>query len=51
MTESKSDKEFSDWINSFSDYMKPVEGKLYVIRKPDDINRVHEELERIFGEH
>ena len=45
-----SDKEFADWINSFSDYMKPEDGMLLVVRKPDDIVKVHEELARVFGE-
>lgn len=49
-TQAEIDKEFSDWINSFNDYMKPEDGKLYVIRGADDLQKVHEDLFRILGE-
>jgi hypothetical protein len=44
------EKEFSDWINSFSDYMEPEDGILFVVRKPDDIVKVHKTLENLLGE-
>jgi hypothetical protein len=47
MTQEDNDKAFSDWINSFSDYMEPDDGKLYVIRSPSDIIKVHEDLEKL----
>jgi hypothetical protein len=50
MTQEDTNKAFADWINSFSDYMEPDDGKLYVIRKPDDLQRVHEDLFEILGE-
>jgi hypothetical protein len=50
MTEKDVNKAFEDWINSYPKYMKPEDGKLYVIRKPDDLQRVHEDLFEILGE-
>lgn len=38
---------YQKWINSFSDFMKPEDGKLFVMRKPSDINDVFDELEKM----
>jgi tRNA1(Val) A37 N6-methylase TrmN6 len=37
-------EEYKKWIDSFPEYIKPNEGKLSVIRKPEDINDIFEEL-------
>jgi tRNA1(Val) A37 N6-methylase TrmN6 len=37
--------DFEKWVNSYSDFMKPEDGNLYVIRKPSDLERVYEDLE------
>lgn len=37
--------DFEKWINSYSDFMKPDDGKLYVIRKPSNLEKVYEDLE------
>lgn len=38
--------DFKRWIESFPKYMKPEDGELLVIRSPEDIIRVHEELKK-----
>ena len=43
----KDNEAFAKWINSYSDYMEPEDGKLYVINTPDDMIQVHEDLERM----
>jgi hypothetical protein len=43
----KDNEAFAKWINSYSDYMEPEDGKLYVIKNPEDMIQVHEDLERI----
>ena len=43
---------WNKWIASFPDFMGDNEGdaKLYVIKSPDDIVQVHEDLEKRLGE-
>jgi len=41
------EEEYQKWLNSFSDYMDPEDAKLFVIRKPEDINKVFDELESL----
>jgi hypothetical protein len=50
MEQKDTDKAFEDWVKSFPDFMEPSDGKLYVIRKPDDLQKVHEDLFNILGE-
>lgn len=38
------DEDFANWVNSFYDYMEPEDGKIFIIKKPDDITQVYEEL-------
>ena len=42
--------DFYEWINSFPSFINEDEGKLYVIRSPEDINTLHEDLNAILGE-
>jgi hypothetical protein len=44
------DKAWGDWINSYDKYMKPEDGKLYVINTPGDIIQVAKDLKNICGE-
>jgi hypothetical protein len=43
---------WNKWIASFPDFMGKDEddAKLYVIKSPDDMVQVHEDLEKILGE-
>lgn len=41
----KGKDDWADWINSYHDFIKPGEGKLYVIKTSDDLIQVHEDLE------
>ena len=45
MTPQEENERYQNWINSWSEYMKPDDGKLFVIRKPSDIVKVFEELD------
>ena len=45
--EERIEKEIQAWLATFDDYMKPDDGKLFVIRKPSDINNVYDELEKM----
>ena len=47
MTPQEENERYQNWINSWSEYMKPEDGKLFVIRKPSDINDVFDELENM----
>jgi len=37
--------DWTDWINSYHNFIKPDEGKLYVIKTSDDLVQVYEDLE------
>jgi len=43
--EERIEKEFQAWVATFDNYMRPDDGKLFVIRKPSDIVKVFEELD------
>jgi hypothetical protein len=49
-TKEEIDKEFAEWIASFPKYMEPDDGKLYVIRNADDMQKVHDDLFKVLGE-
>jgi len=44
------EEKFEGWLNSFPEYVSPDDGKLYIIRKPDDMDQVFDELERMIGD-
>lgn len=46
----KAEREFAEWLVTWDQYMEPDDGIIMGIRKPDDILKVHETLEKIFGE-
>lgn len=41
------DNEYETWINSFHNFIKPGEGKLYIIRDSNDLEQVYNDLERM----
>jgi hypothetical protein len=41
------DNEYEKWINSFHNFVKPGEGKLYIIRDSDDLEQVYRDLEKM----
>lgn len=43
----KDNEDFVKWINSYSDYMEPEDGELFVIKNPDDMIRLYEDLEQV----
>ena len=47
MTPQEENERYQNWINSWSEYMKPDDGKLFVIRTPPDIVRAFEELDNM----
>ena len=47
MTPQEENERYQNWINSWGEYMKPDDGKLFVIRKPSDINDVFDKLENM----
>jgi len=44
------EEDFNGWLDTFSDYVNPEDGRLYVIRKPDDIIQVSNDLEEMLGD-
>jgi hypothetical protein len=41
------DNEYEKWINSFHNFVKPDDGKLYVIRDSDNLEQVYRDLEKM----
>jgi hypothetical protein len=41
------ENEWADWINSYNNFIKPDEGKLYIIKHSDDLIKVYEDLEKM----
>jgi hypothetical protein len=41
------ENEYEKWINSFNNFVQSGDGKLYIIRSPDDLEQVYNDLEKI----